>query len=470
MNTSTVTSKKVKSNYVITELAELKTVTSNENIINIKTTTKTLVDNYVPQIFKAMSNIIDVEVNNDNDNNVESDIQSTLYTISSESQQLIENLEDTLTERKKTEIVSDDEDNINRLAQDLIDYATSLASAALSQSEVGEPPYVYKSAIEYRKMGKIKYKKVVTCSKFDASDTNIQLSCGYEAEGIVLSPDFVSRQRGIFDCAFMSTIKNDFIPKHGKNRGRKSQSNSVTINVYNGNNQKRRLQTDIIEDTITSECFPYLITLNNNNNSLFEQMKSYAYELKKNYRFPSCDFWNVSASEWDTSGCVLYDITNETMVCACTHLTTFSMSSKDLVPEAYILTEIDWRQMTYENIMKYPTVTITIAITFAIIMILCLINPRSSKIDSKSILSFQDIIYKSVKQKKMEQHIAGKEIKYIEIYMPNQHEIGHGIKRIASTKEARHSLCQLQWKLFKTYLRNDHTLLSIFQRTAGTVY
>merc|ERR1719461_1208781 len=36
------------------------------------------------------------------------------------------------------------------------------------------------------------------------------------------------------------------------------------------------------------------------------------------------------------------------------------------------------------------------------------------------------------------------------------------------TKEDRKSLMLLTWHLFTLYLRNDHTVLSLFQRTAGT--
>eukprot|EP01084_Bolivina_argentea_P042293 78005_1 len=52
--------------------------------------------------------------------------------------------------------------------------------------------------------------------------------------------------------------------------------------------------------------------------------------------------------------------------------------------------------------------------------------------------------------------------------MPNQHLLGNGLQTVAPTKEAKRSVCQLQWKLYSAYLRNDHTLVSIFQRTAGT--
>eukprot|EP01083_Nonionella_stella_P127458 386058_1 len=83
-------------------------------------------------------------------------------------------------------------------------------------------------------------------------------------------------------------------------------------------------------------------------------------------------------------------------------------------------------------------------------------------------MAFEDIIYKSVQEEKLWQDIAGKEIKYITDYMPNQHLLGRGLQMVAPTQDAKRSLCRLQWKLYGAYLRNDHTLLSVLQRTHGT--
>ena len=80
----------------------------------------------------------------------------------------------------------------------------------------------------------------------------------------------------------------------------------------------------------------------------------------------------------------------------------------------------------------------------------------------------EDIIYRSVQEKRLWDDIAGKEIKYITEYMPNTHRLGQGIKMVASTKESKKALCHLQFRLFTQYLRNDHTLWSVFQRSAGT--
>eukprot|EP01083_Nonionella_stella_P146148 459255_1 len=83
-------------------------------------------------------------------------------------------------------------------------------------------------------------------------------------------------------------------------------------------------------------------------------------------------------------------------------------------------------------------------------------------------MAFEDIIYKSVQEEKLWKYISGKEIQYITDYMPNQHLLGHGLQKVAPTNDDKKSVCQLQCRLYHAYLRNDHTLLSVFQRTAGT--
>eukprot|EP01083_Nonionella_stella_P300370 1025058_1 len=95
------------------------------------------------------------------------------------------------------------------------------------------------------------------------------------------------------------------------------------------------------------------------------------------FDFPSCDFWNIGATLWDTEGCVVYSLTNTSVTCGCTHLTTFSVSSDDIVPEANILTKLDVKRLTIHNLLKYPTVWLTCFLILLVFVCICWINPRS---------------------------------------------------------------------------------------------
>eukprot|EP01083_Nonionella_stella_P110621 323842_1 len=146
----------------------------------------------------------------------------------------------------------------------------------------------------------------------------------------------MKQQDGVFDCAFMSSSRSNFISKQERNQ----TSDTVSINIYNDVDDKAN-------EYESNSCFPYLITMRLTNSNLFDDYRNMS--LKHTSIFPSCDFWNVADSLWDTTGCFVYNVTNTTVTCGCTHLSTFSLSQDEIVPEANILTEIDWREFTLYN-------------------------------------------------------------------------------------------------------------------------
>lgn len=118
--------------------------------------------------------------------------------------------------------------------------------------------------------------------------------------------------------------------------------------------------------------------------------------------------------------------------------------------------------------MRYPTVVLSILFVLAVVVVLCIINPLSNEQDTKSVIAFEDIIFKSTQDEKLWDDVSGKEIKYYSDYVAHHDMLGLGLMKQMETKEDRKSMLLLTWNLFKLYLRNDHTVLSIFQRTAGT--
>ena len=61
----------------------------------------------------------------------------------------------------------------------------------------------------------------------------------------------------------------------------------------------------------------------------------------------------------------------------------------------------------------------------------------------------EDIIFKSVRDKKLWNDVIGKEIAFYSKSIPNQDHLGLGIMAQLRTKEDRASLLQLQWSLYK---------------------
>eukprot|EP01083_Nonionella_stella_P011537 32734_1 len=441
---------------MITEISTIATVASHRDIVPHRTTT-VLVDEYLPRVFDAM----DASITRDTDETIKSQ-QSVLYVIAQQSQELINNLESALSHATHDEAALTMSDvNNNDLAAALVEYATLMSSKALGKSSPGESFHFETS--EYNEDGSIYNKKTITATKFKASnrtdlDDIIHAKCGAGQQSIQLPPSLMTQGDGVFDCAFMSSSRDNFASA----QNRTQISDTITVNIYAANSKY---------ESNTSACSPYFITMETNNNLSDYNHNASNMELDKPYSFPSCNFWNINGSTWDTVGCVVYNISSTTVTCACTHLTTFSLSSRDIIPNADILADIeDWKRFSIYNFLHYPTVWLTSLLFLVTFLIICYLNPRSVSFRNRTVLAYEDIIYKSVQDKQLPEDIIGKEIRYLTDYMPNQHLLGLGINKIASSNKARRSLCHMHWKLYLAYIRNDHTLLSVFQRSAGTNY
>ena len=370
VSSSNESSTNITGEAIITELATVSSITSNEEIVDTETTTTQLVEEYLPDIFEAVDIFIEESSaenisQSSNTSSVRAEIQDALYSIGEQSQELISNLEATLVEAvavavavsidNTSNVTDEDIESINSLSESLVDFATLAASTALAQSDVGESFNFEETEVDDN--GTVISSKVVSCTKFDADliSSERRPGCGSRAERIELPSTFVEQQQGAFDCAFMSSTRNNFLPRRGRNIGRNQKSSSiVTANIYGsrspGSLRRRRL-TELMEYN-TSQCFPYLISIQLSNSTEYALQRT----LNESSNFPLCDFWNTNDSYWDTSGCFVHDITNDSVICGCTHLTTFSLSGDEIIPEANVLTEIDWRNLTIENLMKYPTV------------------------------------------------------------------------------------------------------------------
>jgi len=98
-------------------------------------------------------------------------------------------------------------------------------------------------------------------------------------------------------------IRNNFIPKGIRNKDRERNSDMVSINIYAQRKSQRESQDrGRLQEIVSYEsnrCFPYLITM-----KLKELVNVYnlSMVLDKEYDFPSCDFWNINVSYWDTKG------------------------------------------------------------------------------------------------------------------------------------------------------------------------
>ena len=263
------------------------------------------------------------------------------------------------------------------------------------------------------------------------------------------------------------------------------ESNIITANILDGAqslpNIRRRLFVPIkdfnrysscnsfkIKAPINASLVPLLSTINENDN----------------IEFPACNFWAQTINSWSNTDCFISNYTTNYVECSCTHLTTFKLSIKDFRPVANKINLKD--TLRWENFINHPNAWITWLCITIILGIIFYCNPKSKNDRDRPAIAYKDVIFKSERNKLLRTEMIAQEINYLESYVPNKNEIGNGCCKMVCKKSDDElklvtsidqreidekpvtNWCKLTCKLWVVYLRNDHTLLSLFVRSSGT--
>ena len=97
-----------------------------------------------------------------------------------------------------------------------------------------------------------------------------------------------------------------------------------------------------------------------------------------NMTIPICRYYDIESRTWATDGCVTVFSNKSMTKCKCNHLTDFAINADDFEPDIHIITKETLENVTFANVIRYPTafiVTISILFLFWLI-ILCL--PRNN--------------------------------------------------------------------------------------------
>jgi len=180
-------------------------------------------------------------------------------------------------------------------------------------------------------------------------------------------------------------------------------------------------------------------------------------------------------------------------------LTTFQVRSEDFDPKSQTLDKEHWKDLNADNIQRYPTTWVCMLMIVVVLAVACICVPNNNA--DKPIIAFEDIIYKEFRDQYLHKHQQWHEIQQIDRWYskiaqtkrdmkmdgddfasgsqlfgaPHQSpsssprggrkSIGEGVRK---TRKQSKYYCLLSVNLFKTYLKNDHTVLSVFQRSDGT--
>eukprot|EP01084_Bolivina_argentea_P288588 495344_1 len=458
---------------IIQEIITVSSITSSICIIS-EETNLLLIDAYLPRIFDVIQYYF-------SDTNNETSAQSTqhqLYTLMSEMVIFMHNMELILMHNAKTSAINSSA--YNELFQYLTDSTTLASSLSLYKSLPGETfslviPTDNKTCNGDTKFNTIIRDKCVESRKYEINNNDTYL-CGCNGQQQVSLPNKYHNKSSIY-CSVIVPSYDGLILTNNDNIT-KLRSDIIVIDIYLNNENMLNEELLLKSKQVTNECDPYFITFSLDQIHQFDLQQLLTLENDSDWKtqqhhnnnFVSCDFWNITNNEWESNGCYVYDINKHEgyIICKCVHLSTFSVSLTDFFVDFNELTVWHWRQLTIKNLRQYPTVWMTIVSIFVLLIMLCLLSTQLRNRENRSLLAYEDVIYKSIRDEKIIHDISGKEIKYISAFIPNPHKLGHGLKVIAPDCNSKKQLCYLVFRLYKVYIRNEHTLLALLKITSGT--
>ena len=181
------------------------------------------------------------------------------------------------------------------------------------------------------------------------------------------------------------------------------------------------------------------------------------------YNIPHCqwsqtmNFSNISTDSWGEGGCFIKNYTETSITCSCTHLTFFKTASSDWKPEITLIGASGYSQnITLEGVFV-PLVTIgSLMVLFLFVLVIG--EPRiNKKKDTKPLLAIPDVISKSDKMQLM---LHSGYAQALMVINDRSNEYRGRCK----------DKCSKIFKVFKIYMKDYHTIISIFTASDHTNY
>ena len=466
-------------NELINQISLTKHSTNTDSIVSYNTS-KLILNNTIDTIFSQMKTLYSVYSNVIND--------TTEVDIVFRSELIVKTTLDTMINADVALTQQNDTIEDNELQEHTSKLFTQAGSMSLKGKIAGEV-FDYEQQIPLNNGNG--YNITISSKKISkTSGQNCTINNNIESQAYSLTfPDnfFEKNSNDLYDCSIAQTTKNDYIDTLNKSRTVYNESNIVIASIYNDKDNSELKYTSSYEN-------PYLIKINMDANILetditsiiandFNNLNDFS-DITNGIYYPFCTFWDVNLQTFSNEGCYIKNYTNNGIECACNHLTTFKGILSDFVPKVNKIDKLLLQQLSMKNIIKYPTTWITLLTIGVILSLICYCNPKSQSNkdgSSKDVpsLAYNDIVSKQRKNERLQHEQTGHEIDLLNKYMPNKDKLGNGFIPLIKSNDKTavdHDidrrpvsiLCYLQFQLYKLYLKNDHTLLAMFQRTDGT--
>lgn len=182
--------------------------------------------------------------------------------------------------------------------------------------------------------------------------------------------------------------------------------------------------------------------------------------------FPVCEYWDTDNYAWETDGCFVYNLSNGSVFCSCTHLSTFHIQMGEWTPSSNQIPFWSLRSISVQNMIDYPVVWASFLPMIVLMSVFVCIHGKKH---NKTVLAYHDIVFHDIKDAVLKRHQFGQVIEVVGNILPNSTEAGNGMIAIAKSNHGwRHSILRLIWEMFKIHINDDHIAISIFKHTACT--
>jgi hypothetical protein len=376
-------------NELVTQISIMEALTANPDLVTLALI-ETIALVYIPEMLEDIQEIVA------NETTIED--AEIIQTIGEITTNVAENLITAFTDPMSTATASERQ-NLTTL---LIDTTQNIMHFTLQQAWLNET---------------LEHLHSDNCSKTKGAVRSTNwTACGYDEGVQLLMPSewVIDGDVTEFECVITTYCEPMYIvvDNRTQNVTNLNSSHAVTnqsaINLYGHNT------TGTIYNT-TSSCAPYLIIfdINDDNREFFQVVADGDWTTTNNsFKHPVCQYFDTDGNKWDGEGCVVADVTNVTVTCACTHLTTFRVITNEIDPKANTLVLSDFRELKPENIQNYPTTWVTMLMVVVVLGVACICVPNTSA--DKPIIAFEDIIYKDFRDQYLHKHQQWHEIHQID--------------------------------------------------------
>eukprot|EP01083_Nonionella_stella_P272864 925501_1 len=232
-------------------------------------------------------------------------------------------------------------------------------------------------------------------------------------------------------------------------------NNELVLNIELMDDQGTAVHVNNSNDTQSCAAIEFTIC---NTESIYTLFDETSDSILADYNIPFCEYMvldSLSAhhtDEWDTNGCHVSEYTESCVTCACTHLTLFKADASEYTPKPNIVAVSSFEDMSLLHFIQHPIPFVFVSTSGTIFIVLFLLT-NSKKIfkqDAKPLIACSDTVIKSVKDEMISS--SGYALSLIEI---DRDDI---------------NFCHKVFNVFVLYMKDYHTILSIFTSTSHTNY